>query len=68
LIYNGGEGGNPADRARVRISLDNSDGRFTDVVEEHLDNGQEPEEITIGRKVTQNSSAYKFMGTTASGG
>ena len=68
LIYNGGEEGNPADKARVSINLDNSDGRFTDVVEEHLDNGREPEVITIGRKVTQNSSSYKFMGNNCKRG
>ncbi|MCF7876654.1 chromosome segregation protein SMC, partial [Candidatus Bipolaricaulota bacterium] len=60
--YNGGENGNPADRAKVTISLDNSDDRFSSVVEEQLSNGQNPDEITIGRKVTQNSSSYKFMG------
>lgn len=62
LIYNGGEEGNPADNAIVRVNLDNSDDRFTEVVGEHLENGSEPNEITIGRKVTQNSSSYKFMG------
>ncbi len=62
LIYNGGEDGTPADRARVTITLDNSDDRFSDIVGEVLENGENPEEITIGRKVTQNSSAYKFMG------
>ncbi len=62
LIYNGGENGTPADRARVSINLDNSDGRFSEVVEENLENGRNPDEITIGRKVTPNSSTYKFMG------
>lgn len=62
LIYNGGENGNPADSAKVTISLDNSDDRFSDVVEEVTSNGNNPDEITIGRKVTQNSSSYKFMG------
>lgn len=62
LIYNGGESGTAAERAKVTITLDNSDGRFSGIVHEVMENGEEPEEITIGRKVTQNSSAYKFMG------
>lgn len=62
LIYNGGENGTAADRARVTITLDNSDDRFSEIVNEVLENGENPDEITIGRKVTHNSSAYKFMG------
>ncbi|MFP4507965.1 MAG: chromosome segregation SMC family protein [Candidatus Acetothermia bacterium] len=62
LIYNGGESGKPADSAAVKVNLDNTDNRFTDAVKEHLENGREPDEITIGRKVTRNSSSYKFMG------
>ncbi|MBS3787103.1 chromosome segregation protein SMC [Candidatus Bipolaricaulota bacterium] len=62
LIYNGGENGTPADRARVTITLDNTDDRFSEIVSEVLEDGKNPDEITIGRKVTHNSSAYKFMG------
>lgn len=62
LIYNGGEEGNPSESARVRVNLDNSDDRFTEAIKDYLENGHEPNEITIGRKVTRNSSSYKFMG------
>jgi len=60
LIFNGGESGSPADYAKVTIYLDNSDGLFDDFLEED----EEVEEITVGRKITQaGSSMYKFQGT-----
>lgn len=62
LIYNGGENGTPAERAKVTIRMDNSDDRFSGILEKHLENGENPDEITIGRKVTRNSSSYKFLG------
>ncbi|MFW6049363.1 MAG: AAA family ATPase, partial [Candidatus Bipolaricaulota bacterium] len=62
LIYNGGKNDSPAKHAKVSVHLDNSEGQFSDIVDQHLDNGHQPDVITIGRKVTRNSSSYKFMG------
>lgn len=61
LIYNGGTDDTPAKKAKVSVHLDNSEGQFSEVVDKHLDNDHQPDVITIGRKVTRNSSAYKFM-------
>jgi chromosome segregation protein len=59
LIFNGGEDGKPADYAQVTVHLDNTSGIF----DEFLDEEEEAEEITVGRKVTQAGSAsYKFQG------
>lgn len=62
LIYNGGKNDSPAKHAKVSVHLDNSEGQFSDIVDQHLDNGHQPDVITIGRKVTRKSSSYKFMG------
>lgn len=59
LIFNGGEDGKPADYAQVTVHLDNTSGIF----DEFLEEDEEAEEITVGRKVTQAGSAsYKFQG------
>jgi chromosome segregation protein len=60
LIFNGGEDGEPADYAKVTVHLDNSSGLF----DEFLEEDEEQEEITVGRKITQaGSSMYKFQET-----
>jgi len=60
LIFNGGENRKPADYAEVTIYLDNSDGVFDELLEED----EEAEEITVGRKITRaGSSMYRFQGT-----
>ncbi len=60
LIFNGGEDGTPADFALVTVHLDNSSGLF----DEFLEDEEEAEEITVGRKITQaGSSMYKFQGS-----
>jgi chromosome segregation protein len=60
LIFNGGESRKPADHAHVTVHMDNSSGIF----DEFLEEDEEAEEITIGRKVTRaGSSMYKFQGT-----
>lgn len=60
LIFNGGEDGEPSDFAKVTVYLDNSSGIF----DEFLDEDEEAEEVTVGRKITQaGSSMYKFQGT-----
>ncbi|QGA80073.1 chromosome segregation SMC family protein [Candidatus Nanohalobium constans] len=60
LIFNGGENRSQADHAKVTITLDNSSGIF----DEFLEEGQEVEEVKVGRKVTQaGSSMYKFQGS-----
>lgn len=59
LIFNGGEDGKPSDYAKVTVHLDNTSGIF----DEFLEEGEEAEEITVGRKITQAGSAsYKFQG------
>ena len=65
LIFNGGEDGSPADFALVTVHLDNSSGLF----DEFLEDDEEAEEITVGRKITQaGSSMYKFQGTNCKKG
>ena len=65
LIFNGGEDGTPADFALVTVYLDNSSGLF----DEFLEDEEEAEEITVGRKITQaGSSMYKFQGTNCKKG
>lgn len=60
LIFNGGEDGSPADFALVTVHLDNSSGLF----DEFLEDEEEAEEITVGRKITQaGSSMYRFQGS-----
>lgn len=60
LIFNGGESRSQADYAHVTIHLDNSDGIF----DEFLEDEEENDEITVGRKITRaGSSMYKFQGT-----
>ncbi len=60
LIFNGGENRKAADYAHVTIYLDNSSGIF----DEFLEEGEEADEITVGRKITRaGSSMYKFQGT-----
>jgi chromosome segregation protein len=60
LIFNGGESRKAADYAHVTVHMDNSSGVF----DEFLEEDEEAEEITIGRKVTRaGSSMYKFQGT-----
>ncbi|MFP4588605.1 MAG: chromosome segregation SMC family protein [Candidatus Acetothermia bacterium] len=61
LIYNGGENGSRAQQAEVTLRLDNSEGQFNDLLTDFLENGDRPQEISIGRKVTPNSSSYLFM-------
>ena len=61
LIYNGGEEGTQADHARVTLHLDNSRGEFDGVLQDFLNNGKSPDEITIGRKITESSSSYRCM-------
>lgn len=58
LIFNGGKGRKPSDHAYVTLHLDNEEEKFDEFVEEE----ETPDTITIGRKVTRNSSTYKFMG------
>ena len=59
LIFNGGENRSEADFAKVTVTLDNSSGVF----DEFLEDEEEAEEITVGRKITQaGSSMYKFQG------
>ena len=60
LIFNGGENRKAADYAHVTIYLDNSSGIF----DEFLEEDEEADEITVGRKITRaGSSMYKFQGT-----
>lgn len=60
LIFNGGKNRSAADYAHVTIYLDNSDGLF----DSFLEDGEEADEITVGRKITRaGSSMYKFQGT-----
>jgi chromosome segregation protein len=60
LIFNGGESRSEADFAHVTVYLDNSSGIF----DEFLDEDEEAEEVTVGRKITRaGSSMYKFQGT-----
>ncbi|MFB6203607.1 MAG: chromosome segregation SMC family protein [Candidatus Nanohaloarchaea archaeon] len=60
LIFNGPEDRKPADYAHVTIYLDNSSGLF----DEFLDDEEEADEVTVGRKITRaGSSMYKFQGT-----
>lgn len=57
LIFNGGEDGEPSEEAEVVLYLDNSDGRFDELLEEEAD------EIKIGRRIKRNGySTYTFMG------
>ncbi|MCJ7479361.1 MAG: chromosome segregation protein SMC [Candidatus Nanohaloarchaeota archaeon QJJ-7] len=57
LIFNGGDNKDPAEEAEVILYLDNSDGKFDELVEEDTD------EIKIGRRVNRNGySTYTFMG------
>lgn len=60
LIYNGGKGGQQSNQAEVFLYLDNADGRFDKFCNSHT-NGDSPDEISIGRKITRNSSTYKFL-------
>ncbi len=58
LIFNGGEDGTPAEEAEVTLHLDNSDGRFDEVVAEDADT------VTIGRRIRRNGySTYTFQGS-----
>ncbi|MFQ3308191.1 MAG: chromosome segregation protein [Candidatus Nanohaloarchaea archaeon] len=60
LIFNGGESRSEADFAHVTVYLDNSSGIF----DEFLEEDEEAEEVTVGRKITRaGSSMYKFQGT-----
>lgn len=60
LIFNGGESRKEADYAKVTVHLENSSGIF----DEFLEDEEEADEITVGRKITQaGSSMYKFMGS-----
>jgi len=59
LIFNGGDSRKPAEYAQVTIYLDNSAGIF----DEFLEDDEEADEITVGRKITRaGSSMYKFQG------
>lgn len=63
LIYNGGSDGTPAEKAHVRLHLDNTTGVFDSFLEE---NGEdvEQDEITISRFIKQNGySNYQFNGS-----
>lgn len=60
LIFNGGDSRSAADYAHVTVYLDNSSGIF----DEFLEEDEEADEVTVGRKVTRaGSSMYKFQGT-----
>lgn len=56
LIFNGGESKKPSQYAQVTLHLANKNGLF----DPFLENGKR-DEITIGRKVTQGYSTYRFM-------
>lgn len=59
LIFNGGEDRKPADEAVVTLYLDNETGVF----DEFLEDDEDTDEITIGRKITRNGYAtYRFEG------
>ena len=58
LIFNGGKGRKPSDYAHVTLHMENQNGMF----DEFIEGDESPDKITIGRKVTRNSSTYKFMG------
>ncbi|MFB6294761.1 MAG: AAA family ATPase, partial [Candidatus Nanohaloarchaea archaeon] len=59
LIFNGGENHDPAEEAEVTLYLDNSDGKFDDLLDE-----EDADEIKIGRRVKRNGYAtYTFMGS-----
>lgn len=62
LIYNGGENGSPAKKARVQLELENEDGEFDPIFGKKSTNGHDRDTVKIGRKVTENSSSYTFMG------
>ena len=62
LIYNGGENGSPAKKAKVQLEFDNRNGTFDPIFKEVSTNGHDRKSIKIGRKITQNSSTYTFMG------
>ncbi len=62
LIYNGGENGSPAKKARVQLELENEDGEFDPILGKKSTNGHDRDTVKIGRKVTDNSSSYTFMG------
>jgi chromosome segregation protein len=60
LIFNGGDSRKEAEYAHVTIYLDNSSGLF----DEFLEEDEETDEVTVGRKITRaGSSMYKFQGT-----
>ncbi|MCJ7429558.1 MAG: AAA family ATPase, partial [Candidatus Nanohaloarchaeota archaeon QJJ-5] len=60
LIFNGGDERKPADEAIVTLHLDNEAGTF----DEFLEDDDDTDEITIGRKITRNGySTYRFNET-----